>query len=332
MRCLVIWIGCCLSLVACQFDSASDTKATHFLLGTIVEFTVYGDNEALATTAITDAAAQMRQVEAMFTTYGESSNTVKAFNAAPALTPVRLDAPVDALLQQSLTLMKFYEGGFDPALGQLSLAWGFSTGEEHLHALQPERVQALLTQSGGVFVQRVGDGLWQKTKPGIWLDFGAIAKGYAIDVGIQTMQQHGVASAIINAGGDMRILGAHGDLPWKIAIRHPRQDTPLGWLEVRGDTSIVTSGDYERFFIEGGRRYHHILDPKTGYPSASSMSVTVLAPSATLADAVSTAMFVWGPKKGLPKIESIAGLEALWLDAKATVFISSGLTPLFHAL
>jgi len=332
MQRLAIWLGCCLSLVACQLNSEIDTKETHFLLGTIVEFTVVGDNQDLATAAITDAAAQMRQVEAMFTTYGESKNTVKTFNEAQIFTPVQLDAPVDALLQQSLSLMKTYQGSFDPALGQLSLAWGFSTGEEHLHALPLNQVKTLLSQSGGAFVQRVGEGLWQKTKPGVWLDFGAIAKGYAIDVGIQALQKRGVTSAIINAGGDMRILGSHGKNPWKIAIRHPRKDTSLGWLEVRGDISIVTSGDYERFFIEDGQRYHHILDPKTGYPSSASMSVTVLAPTATLADAVSTAMFIWGPKKGLPTIEKTAGLEALWLDNNAALFMSSGLAPIFHAL
>ncbi|OIP98622.1 MAG: hypothetical protein AUK35_10320 [Zetaproteobacteria bacterium CG2_30_46_52] len=329
---LAICLGCCLSLVACQLHSKADTKETHFLLGTIVDFTVYSDNQEIAAVAITDAAAQMRQVEAMFTTYGETKNTVKTFNAAQVFTPVQLDAPVDALLQQSLSLMQNYQGSFDPALGQLSLAWGFSTGEAHLHALPSAQVQALLDKSGGVFVQRVGKGLWQKTKPGVWLDFGAIAKGYAIDMGIQTLQKHGVTSAIINAGGDMRIMGSHGKNPWKIAIRHPRKVTSLGWLEVRGDNSIVTSGDYERFFIEDGQRYHHILDPKTGYPSSASMSVTVLAPTATLADAVSTAMFVWGPKKGLPTIENTAGLEALWLDANAKLVISSGLVPIFHAL
>lgn len=133
--------------------------------------------------------------------------------------------------------------------------------------------------------------------PALQLDFGAFGKGYGIDLAVEHLKKMGIENAIVNAGGDMRAIGLRetGD-PWKIAIRHPDGQGIIGSLEISGDESVFTSGNYERNFTWEGKRYHHIIDPRTGYPSAGSASVTVVHNDSTRADAAATALFVAGPK------------------------------------
>ncbi|MDQ7072543.1 MAG: FAD:protein FMN transferase [Gammaproteobacteria bacterium] len=126
------------------------------------------------------------------------------------------------------------------------------------------------------------------------IGFGAFAKGYAVDQAISALQQLGINNAIVNIGGDLRAIGSHGKRPWVVGIRHPRQDGIIASIALHGDESVFTSGDYERFFIYEGKRYPHILDPRTGYPANEAMSVTVLHSDASLADAAATALFVAG--------------------------------------
>ena len=318
-------------LVSCQFR-VEDVKETRLLLGTVVTFTVAGESEDVALRAITEAVAAMQAVEDSFTTHGDVLNTVKTFNQAAGGEPVQLDAAVDELLQQSITYWKQTQGSFDPTLGDLNMRWGFSGDVAATQVLSETEVKQGLARSGVDNIRRIAPQTWVKDKSGVQLDFGAIAKGLAIDKGIAKFQQLGIQHAIINAGGDMRILGDHSGQAWRIAIRHPRQDTALGWLDISADTSIVTSGDYERFFISKGKRYHHIINPKTGFPAMRSVSVTVQAPTAMQADVLSTALFILGFEKGMPLVESMLEIEAIWVDSNMLVHMSSGMKPQFHLM
>jgi len=319
-----------LSLISCQSQQSFDIKETHFLLGTIVEFTVYGDDETLALAAIKQASLAMQAVENEFATHGDIANSVKTFNQAKAGQKVLLSPSVDALLRQSIVVHKQTLGTFDPTLGYLNQSWGFSSLIQPIRPLTPQVIQDSLQFCGVRHIQPSGKYQWFKHVDALQLDFGAIAKGFSIDVGIKTLKKLGVKHAIINAGGDMRLLGSHGDKPWKIAVRHPRQDKPLGWLEVKEDVSIVTSGDYERFFMYEGKRYHHIIDPETGQPAQGSLSVTVVAPTATQADALSTAMFILGFEKGSSIIASMDDVEALWVDVNQQIHMTAGMKAVFH--
>jgi len=312
-------------LVSCQSQEAFDTKETRFLLGTIVEFTVFQRDEDLALQAIQQAVQTIQEVEKQFTIHGIVSNSVQAFNRAKVDEKVRLDAEVEQLLLQSISIHHQTEGAFDPTLGELNQQWGFSSDNKPTHPLDLETVKNALWKSGVSHIQGYKNQAWSKKTEGLKLDFGAIAKGLALDKGIDALKRAGINHAIINAGGDMRILGDHGGKPWKVGIRHPRLTHPLGWLPVSEDVSIVTSGDYERYFMHKGIRYHHIIDPSSGMPSSMSMSVTVSASSAAFADALSTAMFILGYEKGLPLIENMDGIEALWVDAKQQIHMSSGM-------
>jgi len=318
-------------LSSCQ-QSLEDVKETRLILGTVVTFTVAGASEQAALDAITQAAAVMQDVENTFTTHGDVPNTVKSFNQAKAGEPVHLVVAVDNLLQESITYWKQTQGAFDPTLGDLNMRWGFSGDKAPVVPLTKIEVQQSLVLSGVGAIHRVSPQTWVKDKAGIQLDFGAIAKGLAIDQGVKKLQQLGIQHAIINAGGDMRILGDHNSQSWRIAIRHPREDKALGWLDISADTSIVTSGDYERFFTYQGKRYHHIINPKTGFPAMQSMSVTVQATSAMQADVLSTALFILGFGKGLPLVESMPNVEAIWVDSNKLVHMSSGMKSKFHLL
>jgi thiamine biosynthesis lipoprotein len=162
---------------------------------------------------------------------------------------------------------------------------------------------------------------------GMALDLGGIAKGYIVDRGLELLARSGIGHALLNAGGDIGILGPKPDgSPWRIGVKHPRRDDELiaviSWLK-KG--AVVTSGDYERFFEEDGERYHHILDPRTGYPARNLLSATVVAPTAIEADALSTALFVMGPQRGLELVESLPGVEAILVTPQLELLISSGL-------
>ena len=151
------------------------------------------------------------------------------------------------------------------------------------------------------------------------LNFGAFAKGYAIKLGIKQLQTLGIDNAIINAGGDLSVIGQHGNRAWNIGIRHPRENSVLASVEVKNDESVFTSGDYERFYIYQSKRYHHILNPKTGYPTDDAQSVTVIHSDAGRADAAATALFVAGSKNWQTIAKSMGIRHVMLVDAEGNI-------------
>jgi thiamine biosynthesis lipoprotein len=162
-------------------------------------------------------------------------------------------------------------------------------------------------------------------KRGMGIDLGGIAKGYAVDAAIRVLKEKNVESAMVNAGGDIYVLGRKHGKPWRIGIRHPRRGGEiLGIVEVE-DKAIVTSGDYERYFFSEGKRYHHILNPKTGYPANECQSVTIVAKKATIADGLATGVFVLGPREGMDLVESLEEVEGVIVNKEGEMSVSSGL-------
>ena len=279
-----------LMLSACS--GPEDVHETRFIMGTLVKFTISETEQKLADNAIAAAATEMQRIEDAFTIYGEQSNSVKAFNSSAINSPIKLSEEVSELLSIALEVKQQSQGAFDPAIGKLNLLWGFSGGDSPGTPPSPLAIDQAKPTADCIEKQEDG---WIRKDERCILDFGAIAKGYAIDRGIEIFKRHGISNAIINAGGDIRLIGRHGDRPWRIGIRHPRnKGEVIQTLKLEGDVAVVTSGDYERFFVHEGKRYHHIINPSTGYPAQNSQSATVIAPTATLADAWSTALFIQG--------------------------------------
>lgn len=210
------------------------------------------------------------------------------FSVAPSVLP---------LILRARELSRASDGLFNPAIGQLIKLWGFHS-ESSDTELPPDAdaIKALMDMRPSLG-DLVVDGITMRTaNKSVYIDLGAFAKGYGVDVAIGHLREIGVHNAIINAGGDLRAIGTHGSRPWHIGIRHPRSKEVLASVDIQGDESVFTSGDYERYFEYKGKRYHHILDPRTGYPAADTTSVTVIHSDGATADAATTALFVAGPK------------------------------------
>jgi FAD:protein FMN transferase len=316
-----------LLLAGCS-STPPDVHESRFIMGTLVQFTISGSDRDKALGAIRAAADEMQRIDDTFTIYGTHANTVKTFNASKPGEIVKLAPEVDKLLLTSLDVWRQSGGAFDPAIGSLSLLWGFSLPVPPKAPPSAGDIGKDLAGSHPDMLVRREAG-WKRLNAETMLDFGGIAKGYAIDRGIAVLRAHGIANAILDAGGDLRVIGDHHGKPWRIGLRHPRRkDETLGWFEASGDVSIVTSGDYERFYLYHGKRYQHILDPKTGMPAALSQSVTVVADNATKADGWSTALFVLGAK-GLPLADA-RGMQAVLVDAEGVVHTTKRVILPFH--
>jgi thiamine biosynthesis lipoprotein len=208
-----------------------------------------------------------------------------------------LPPSVLVLIQKSADLARKSDHLFNPAIGRLIRLWGFQ--RDNMDSWQPPDEEAVreLLQAGPSMENIFIDGIHARcNNPWVQLDFGAIGKGYGIDLAIEHLREMGIDNAIVNSGGDLRAIGSRGGHPWRIAIRGASGAGILGFLYVSGDESVFTSGDYERNYLWKGKVYHHIIDPRSGHPARGTRSVTVIHDDATTADAAATALFVAGPE------------------------------------
>lgn len=215
------------------------------------------------------------------------------------------------VLRISIRIASASGGAFDPTILPLTSLWPFDGGGKLPDSQEISRAKERVN-----FQEiRIGEDGLVALPSDFGLDLGGIAKGAVVDGLAEYLKQRGYINFLIDAGGDIVVSGVKGDRPWKVGIRHPRKKEEIIAVLSIGDkgraTAVVTSGDYERFFELDGRRYHHILDPETGYPAEGLISVTVIASSCTEADALATAAFVLGLKQGLSFLEKEAGTEGL---------------------
>ncbi len=289
---------------------------TVFTMGTLVEVTIIGEKEALAEQAFT---AILDDFNYMHNTWHPwKYNALKRinnllvtgakFSLAPSILP---------LIKKSQVLSKQSQGLFNPAIGQLIKMWGFHQDnlDEIIEPPEDEQIQAFLSDLPSMSDIEFSNLSMRGTNKNIQLDFGAFAKGVAVDTTIEHLKEFGIKNAIINAGGDLRAIGNNNGRPWRIGIRNPRAKGVFAAVEVSGDESVFTSGDYERYFESDGKRYHHIIDPRTGYPANKTRSVTVIHSEAGTADAAATALFIAGPEKW-PEIAQAMGIKYVMLIAR----------------
>ncbi len=224
------------------------------------------------------------------------------------------DAELLGTIRQAMDYTKLSGGRFNPAVAALVREWGFNEAAPISAPPDPARLLELLAAMPGH--QQIGWVPGRLVSPaGGWaIDLGGFAKGLAVDRAINLLREAGIENAIVNAGGDLRAMGRRNERAWRIGIRHPRRPGVIAGIDISGDESVFTSGDYERFFEYQGLRYHHILDPETGYPAMGAVSLTVIAGNGALADASATALFVAGPGEW-PELAQALGLELVMLVA-----------------
>lgn len=297
-------------------DEIETFKRTQILLGTVVEIQVRDKDEQKAENAITKAFAEVKRIDDLFTTFNRESPVWKINNSSDSV--LNIDNEIYKLLVLCDSVTKISDGSFDVSLDNLIRVWGFYTD----NPLLPSKagIDSALENSGWKNVKLVGNNTIVKKK-NVGLNFGAIAKGYAVDKAIDILRTSGIESALVNAGGEIKVIGND----WKVGIQHPRDERDIIAIVKLDNNSVATSGDYEQFFEVDGIRYHHILDPKNGYPARGLQSVTIINnQSNTFADALATAVFVMGKEKGMKLIESLNNTEAMIIDADGKIFYSSG--------
>lgn len=308
-------------------DTDTPFDYTHFGMGTEIAHRAYGEN---AKTAMLKVEKEAERLESVLSRFVKESD-VDRINKNAGIKHTEICSETFDILFRALHISKISNGLFDPSLGPLIDLWNYKHSKE---APENDRIKEALSFVGYSELEldeaNMTAGL---RKAGRSIDLGGIAKGYASDCFMEVFKKNGVESAFSNIGGNVSTLGLKPDgSPWRVGIRHPRQDGLIGAVETSG-SSVVTSGDYERYFIDSrGRLYHHILNPKTGYPAKSGLiSVTVVAESAMDADALSTAVFIAGMEKGLEIMSEYPQAGLIMIDENICVHVTENLKQSFCA-
>ncbi len=302
-----------------QSASVTESERTVFMMDTVVQIRAVGPQ---AEAAVDEAVKEMQRVERMFSRFDEDS-AVDRINRA-AGTWISVPEEVIALIAKGVEYGHLTEGAFDITIGALMDLWGFNTESPSMPS-QDELHTALQTLLFSEVELNYMTNQVRIPSESV-LDLGGIAKGYAVDRGRRVLQTRGVTHSIINAGGDIATIGGRPDgRPWRVGIQDPTDSASLLAVVEITDMTIVTSGDYERFFELDGVRFHHILDTKTGFPAEGLRSVTVIAPDAAAGDALSTAIFVLGWEKGQELVQQLDDVEALLVNAEGENWVSLGL-------
>ena len=269
-------------------------KSTRFLMGTFVQVTIPG-TEATSKSAAEAIFSELKRVEDLSSFHKPSGLTT--VNDQSGTGPIKADSELLALIGESLRFAKETHGAFDPTVGPLTRLWNFSAGDPRLPA-RPEITAALAKVGWRRVTIDSAAGTIVLPDRGMALDLGGIAKGYALDRAATVIRKRGISAALVNAGGDVLVVGEREPgKSWRIGVQDPRNERAMVAVANLKDCVVQTSGDYERCFIENGKRYHHILNPSTGYPADGVQSVTVVAPTAMTT--VTAGIFVLGAEEGL---------------------------------
>ena len=291
------------------------------LMGTRVSVELWADDEVRGRELVGDVMREYRRVDDAMSTYKPESE-ISQVNAHAAEAPMAISEELFGLVQRSLELSVASRGAFDITYDSVGYLYDFRARqrptaqqiEEHLGAVDYRHV-VLDRERRTIFFKAAG----------VRINLGGIAKGYVVERAAAMLRARGVTHALLNAGGDTRVIGDRRGQPWIVGIRHPRVADQVVTRLPLVDEAISTSGDYERYFEENGRRYHHIINPATGRPTEGILTVTVIGPDGTLTDGLDTAIFVLGVEEGLRLIESYPEYETIIVDAAGKVSYSQGL-------
>jgi thiamine biosynthesis lipoprotein len=288
-------------------------------MGTLVEITVSQVEPKTAEEAMEEAFQGVERINRLMSHYRPDSEVSQVSRHA-GQKEIRVSPETLEVIERALYFSRLSEGSLDITIGAVFRLWNFREGKipdarslrEALKQVDYRKIQVDRAAST-VFLQ----------DSGMELDLGAIAKGYAVDLASAALRKKWMEGFLVRLGGEIKVHGGkEPGVPWIVGIQHPRLPSELlARLRVR-NAAISTSGDYEKFFLREGERYHHILNPSTGMPARECQSVTILAPSAMDADALATTIFVLGSKKGFALIEKMPGVHAIIVDRRGSVLLS----------
>lgn len=319
---LVLCLGACRAADTTGAALVSDTRLA---MGSTLTLSIWTADETASERAMAAAFAEVERLENLLSVWREDSD-VQRLNAAAGGPAVAVSAETRAVLRAAAEASRLTNGKFDITFGALSDVWRFDHDQDN-RVPSAEAVAARLpfVDHTAVSVDEAA-GTARIARAGVRVHLGGIGKGYAVDRVAALLREAGFHDFLIQAGGDLYAAGRRGDRPWRAGLQDPRgaENDTFATIELTDET-FSTSGDYERFFIEGDERYHHIIDPDTGQPARGVRSVTIVAREALMADWLSTGVFILGPADGMALVERLPGVEAVMVTAGNELLISIGL-------
>jgi thiamine biosynthesis lipoprotein len=295
------------------------------LMGNRFEISVVADDPVWADECITEAVKEIQRIEKLFTTFNESSQT-SLINRNAGIAAVKVDQEVFDLIKRSKRISGITQGAFDISYGSIDKRlWNFDTTMTSLPDPRTAKQLVRLINYRNIILDEKKGTVFLKEK-GMRIGFGGIGKGYAAEKARSFLKEKGVKSGIVNAAGDLTAWGCQPNgKPWTIGIADPNASRhAFSFLDIT-NTSIATSGNYEKFIMIGGKKYSHTIDPKTGLPVTGIKSVTIICPNAEIADAMATPVMIMGIKAGLNMINQVRGLACIIIDDNDTIYTSKNI-------
>ena len=295
------------------------------LMGNRFEITVVDDDAERAQNHIDRAVAEISRIEKLLTTFSDDSQT-NHINRMAGIQPVKVDAEVYNLVERSLKISHITQGAFDISYGSIDKSlWNFDVNMTQLPDAETAKKAVRLINYQNIILDKENTTVFLKEQ-GMRIGFGGIGKGYAADRAKQLLQSFGVKSGIVNAAGDLVTWGSQPNgKPWTIGIADPDHKMPAFSTLNISNMAVATSGNYEKYAIINGKKYSHTIDPKTGLPVTGIKSVTILTPSAELADALATPVMVMGVTVGLDLINQLQRVACVIIDDNNRMFTSKNI-------
>jgi len=317
-----------LLVAACGRTPVQEQQA--YVFGTRVEVLVVGADPERGRTAIAGVLREFDRLHRAYHAWQDSDLT--ALNQAILSgRPQRVGPELAELIHEAQALSQQGEHLFDPGIGRLVRLWGFHADEFQAELPPAADIEAWLAARPSIADVTVTGQTISSRNPQVALDFGGYLKGVALDRAAEILRSQGIDNALINIGGNVMALGSKDGRKWRVGIQHPRQPGPLATVELADGEAIGTSGDYQRFFEVDGKRYPHLLDPRTGHPVDHTQAVTVLIPAGaragTLSDASSKPIFIAGPDNWREMAKKMEISLVLRVDRNGRIFVTGALNP-----
>jgi len=308
------------AIFACAPKEHELQKRTQFIMGTLVEITVRDKDAQKAQSALASAFDEIGRLENLMSTHLAHSEISRLNDLPGEKASLAVSPDVLEVIRRGIHWGNLSNGALDISIGPVSKLWRFDDDNPSIPNAQRliEAVRMVNFREIEIDESRV-----RLKQPGMSLHLGAIAKGYAVDQAMKVLEKNGIRHGMINAGGDLKVLGERKDgQPWTIGLQHPRHPEKMIVSFTLSNKAVATSGDYQKYFIKDDTRYHHILNPENGMPATGMISCTIIAETVMDADALATAVFVLGPLKGMALVDSLDGVEAMMVTESGSPLYS----------
>lgn len=307
-----------------------------YVFGTLVDISIYGESDEraaqLGNQVLQDFQALHDRLHAWKLGVNNQPSELGQLNIAfeQSNKPIEISTDLVNILADATDLSVKSNGLFNPAIGRLIATWGFQRDELSAVNISDDEIHSLVKANPRMTDIVVKDHIAYSTNVSVRLDLGGYAKGYALDKASAYLRQQHVKNALINIGGNIIAIGQHGDKPWHVGIQHPRMPAAIATIDLPDGWAIGTSGDYQRYFMLNGKRYCHIIDPRSGYPAQHTQAVTVLVPpqsnAGVLSDVASKPIFIEKPENRSKAAQAFGIKDFMVIDSQSTVFVSSAMS------